>query len=120
MIRWCWPRPWGLPTEDRQLMAEDENLQLLRATRPPQQPHQREQIPGSEIHKRPEQAALPRPRQSAEPSEPSAPREPRTSLRTLRRARVDVIVAVIAALPQREYLKDGVRASKRLSWIRLL
>src|SRR6266545_2368532 len=35
-ICWCWPRPWGLPTEDRQLMAEDENLQLLRATRPPQ------------------------------------------------------------------------------------
>jgi len=43
-IRWCWPRPWRLPTEDRQLMAEDENLQLLRATRPPQQQDQREQI----------------------------------------------------------------------------
>ena len=52
---------------------------------PPQQPRQREQVANNEIHKRPEQAALPRPRQQrAEPSEPSAPREPRTSLRTLR------------------------------------
>ncbi len=42
-------------------MAEDQDLQLLRATRPPQQPHQREQVPHDEIHKRPEQAALPRP-----------------------------------------------------------
>src|SRR6266704_1221691 len=66
-------------------MAEDENLQLLPTTRPPQQPPQGEQIPDNEIHKRPEQATLPRPRQqSAEPSEPSAPREPQTSLRTLR------------------------------------
>src|SRR6266480_1821126 len=52
------PRPWGLWAEDRQLVAEDENLQLLRATWPPQQPHQREQVPDNEIHKRPQQAAL--------------------------------------------------------------
>src|SRR6266508_6490492 len=66
-------RPRDLPAEDRQLVAEDEDLQLLRATRPPQQPHQREQVPDNEIHKRPEQATLPRPRQqSAEPSEPHA------------------------------------------------
>jgi hypothetical protein len=50
-----------LSTEDRQLVAEDEDLQLLRATRPPQQPDQREQVPDDEIHKRPEQATLPRP-----------------------------------------------------------
>jgi hypothetical protein len=30
-------------------MAQDEDLQLLRATRPPKQPHQREQIPDNEI-----------------------------------------------------------------------
>ena len=45
------------------IVPEDEDLQLLRATRPPQQPHQREQVPHNEIHERPEQAALPRPRQ---------------------------------------------------------
>jgi hypothetical protein len=38
-------------------MAEDEDLQLLRATQPPQQPHQGEQVPDNEITKRPEQAA---------------------------------------------------------------
>src|SRR2546425_115133 len=56
-------RPRGLPAEDRQLVPEDEDLHLLRATRPSQQPHQREQIPDNEIHERPEQTALPRPRQ---------------------------------------------------------
>src|SRR6266545_3685083 len=54
-----------LSAEDRQLMAEDEDLQLLRATGPPQQPHQSEQVPDNEIHERPEQAALPRPRARA-------------------------------------------------------
>src|SRR6266542_6734261 len=52
-------RPRGLSAEDRQLMAEDEDLQLLRATRPPQQPHQREQVPDNEIHTRPEQVQPP-------------------------------------------------------------
>src|SRR6266545_5756095 len=84
-------RPRRLSAEDRKLVAEDENLQLLRATPLPQQPHQREQVPDNEIHKRPKQSVLPRPRQqNAEPSEPSAPREPRTSLRTLR-ARPDCL-----------------------------
>jgi hypothetical protein len=50
-------RPRGLSAEDRELMAEDEDLELLRATRPAQQPHQGEQVPDNEIHKRPEQAA---------------------------------------------------------------
>src|SRR6266540_4522607 len=58
-------RSRGLSAEDRQLMAEDEDLQLLRATGPPQQPHQSEQVPDNEIHERPEQAALPRPRARA-------------------------------------------------------
>jgi hypothetical protein len=39
-------------------MAEDEDLELLRATRPCQQPHKREQIPDHEIHECPKQAAL--------------------------------------------------------------
>jgi hypothetical protein len=65
-------------------MAEDEDLQLLRATRPPQQPHQREQVPDNEIHKRPEQAASLDHDKSAEPSETRRSGEPRTSLRTLR------------------------------------
>ena len=39
-------------------MAKDENLQLLGATPPPHQPHQREQVPDNEIDERPEQAAL--------------------------------------------------------------
>src|SRR6266516_7865631 len=75
-------RPDSLPTEDRQLVAEDEDLQLLRATRPSQQPHQREQVSHNEINKRPEQTALPRPWQSAEPSDLDAPGERRTSSRT--------------------------------------
>src|SRR6266498_63526 len=52
-------RPRGLSAEDRQLMAKDEDLQLLRTTRPPQQPHQREQVPDNEIHTRPEQVQPP-------------------------------------------------------------
>src|SRR5436309_14944894 len=39
-------------------MAKDENLQLIGATPPPHQPHQREQVPDNEIDERPEQAAL--------------------------------------------------------------
>src|SRR6266513_2545075 len=56
-IRSCQLRPRAPPAEDRQLMAQNEDLQLLRATRPFQQPHQREQVPNDEVHKRPEQAA---------------------------------------------------------------
>jgi hypothetical protein len=56
-------RPRGLPAENRQLVPEDEDLHLLRAKRPSQQPYQREQVPDNEIHERPEQTALPRPRQ---------------------------------------------------------
>jgi hypothetical protein len=56
-------RPRGLPAENRQLVPEDEDLHLLRATRPSQQPYQREQAPNNEIHERPERTALPRPRQ---------------------------------------------------------
>ena len=46
----------GLPTQDRQLVSEDQDLQFLRATRAGQQRHEREQIPDDEIDKRPEQA----------------------------------------------------------------
>ena len=53
----------SLPTQHRELMAQRQNLKLLRATRPPQQPNEREQVPHREIHERPKQAALPRPRQ---------------------------------------------------------
>src|SRR5439155_5776178 len=69
----CQLRPRGLSAEDRQLMAEDEDLQLLRATRPPQQPYQREQVPDNEIHKRPEQAPSLDHGKSPEPSESTTP-----------------------------------------------
>ena len=39
-------------------MPQHKNLQFLRATRPPQQPHQRAQVPHDEIHERPEQSAF--------------------------------------------------------------
>ena len=65
-------------------MAEDEDLQLLRATRPPQQPYQREQVPDNEIHERPEQTALPRTTTTAPNLATRRFGEPRTSLRTLR------------------------------------
>jgi hypothetical protein len=75
-IRRCQPWPRGLPTENRQLMAKDKDLQLLRPTRPPQQPHEREQVPDDEIYKRPEQATLPRRTAEPEPSQ-LQPRKPR-------------------------------------------
>src|SRR6266496_5425248 len=54
-------------------MAEDEDLQLLRATRPRQQPHQGEQVPHDEIDQRPEQCSPPSTTtKSGEPSEPDA------------------------------------------------
>src|SRR6266540_1078694 len=68
----CQLRPRGLAAEDRQLMAEDEDLQLLGTTRTPQQPHQREQAPDNEIYERPEQAASLDDGKSAEPSEQGA------------------------------------------------
>jgi len=40
-------------------VAQDEDLQLLRATLAAEQPDEREQVPDNEIDKRPEQAALP-------------------------------------------------------------
>ena len=54
-IRSCQPRPRPLSAQDRKLMTEDENLQLLRATPPPHQPQHREQVPDNEIDERPEQ-----------------------------------------------------------------
>src|SRR5919198_4369286 len=86
-IRARQPPPDTLAAQDRQLMAEEQDLQLLRATRPRQQPHQREQIPHDEIQKRPEQArAFPRRWREGRRYRPPLPsrREPRTSLRTLR------------------------------------
>jgi hypothetical protein len=38
-------------------VAEDEDLQLLRATRPSEQPNEREQAPHDEIDERPDHAA---------------------------------------------------------------
>ena len=43
--------------ENRKFMAQRKDLELLRATRPRQQPDEREQIPHGEIRERPEQAA---------------------------------------------------------------
>jgi len=70
-------RPRGLSAEDRQLMAKDEDLQLVPATRPPQQPHQREQVPDNEIHNRPEQVQPPRSRQERRTSRGQQLQEPR-------------------------------------------
>src|SRR5712691_9019861 len=52
-------RPRVPPAQDRQLVAENQDFQFLRATRPRQQPHQREQVPDDEIRKRPEQNGPP-------------------------------------------------------------
>lgn len=50
-------RTTRLPTQDRQLVSQNQDLQLLvGATRPSQQPDEREQVPDSEIRERPEQA----------------------------------------------------------------
>jgi hypothetical protein len=78
------PWPSRLPPQNSQLVPQHKNLQLLRAARPPQQPHQREQVPHDEIHKRPKRSALPRPRQERRTYRAQRPGEPRTSLRTLR------------------------------------
>jgi hypothetical protein len=48
----------SLPTEQRECMARHQDLELLRAARPRQQPDEREQVPHGEIRERPEQAAL--------------------------------------------------------------
>jgi putative transposase len=53
------PRPTSLPAQHRRLMAQEQDLELVRATRACKQQHQREQIPHHEIHERPEQAAPP-------------------------------------------------------------
>jgi putative transposase len=66
-------------------MPQKQDLELLRATRARQQPHQREQIPHHQVHERPEQAAPPSTDgKSPEANQPDTHREPRTSLRTLR------------------------------------
>jgi hypothetical protein len=49
--------------EHRQLVAQHQDLVLLRTTRSRQQPDEREQVPHGEVRERPEQAALPRPQQ---------------------------------------------------------
>jgi hypothetical protein len=81
------PRPSRLTPKNRKLVTQEQDLELLRTTRPCQQPHQREQIPHHEIDERPEQAApSSTDGKSPEPNEPDAHPEPRTSLRTLRPA----------------------------------
>jgi hypothetical protein len=47
-----------LPAHHREFMAQHQDLELLRATRPRQQPDEREQVPHDEIRERPEQATL--------------------------------------------------------------
>src|SRR5918994_4577347 len=76
-VNWADLRPTPLPTQDPQLVSQDQDLQLLRAARPGQQRHQREQVTDGEIHKRPQQARpLPleddkRPETTRPPSQPS-------------------------------------------------
>ena len=45
-------RTAGLPTQDRQLVSQDQDLQLLRATRAGEERHEREQVTEGEIDKR--------------------------------------------------------------------
>lgn len=52
------PRPASPPAQHGHLMTQEQDLELLRATGPRQQPHQREQVPRHQINERPEQAAL--------------------------------------------------------------
>jgi hypothetical protein len=60
----------SLPTEHREFMAQHQDLELLRATRPSQQPDEREQVRYAEIRERPEQAAfLDHDSKRAEPSQ---------------------------------------------------
>jgi hypothetical protein len=74
-----------MPAQHRQVMTQKQDLELLRATRTRQQPHQREQIPRHQIRERPEQADPPSTDgKSPEPSQPDAHQAPGTSLRTLR------------------------------------
>src|SRR5262245_48192414 len=42
-------RPRGVSAQDGELMAQDEDLELLRTSLPPEQPHEREQVPNDEI-----------------------------------------------------------------------
>ena len=82
------PRLPSLPTKHREFMAQHQDLELRRATRPSQQPDEREQVPHGEIHERPDQAALlTNDNKSAEPSQLAAGQRPWTSLRTLRPSR---------------------------------
>jgi hypothetical protein len=39
------PRPCDLPAKDGELVTQDEDLQLLRATLPAEQPNERQQVP---------------------------------------------------------------------------
>jgi hypothetical protein len=55
------PRTAGLSTQDRQLVPQNQDLQLLRATRAGQQAHEREQVPtGERLAKELAGARLPR------------------------------------------------------------
>ena len=69
-------------------MPKNQDLQLLRATRPKQQRHEREQVPDRQIRKRPQQGTTSHSidGKSAEPTgaSPYPRRRPRLSLRTLR------------------------------------
>ncbi len=82
------PWPASMPPQHRQLMTQKQDLNLLRATSPRQQPHQREQIPRDQIHERPEQATPP----STDGKSP----EPNQSRRTESRGRVCEPYALLA------------------------
>jgi hypothetical protein len=84
-IRTRQPRPSRLTPKNRKLVTQEQDLELLRATRSCQQPHQREQIPQHEkTNVQSKQAPPETDGKSPEPNEPDAHQEPRTSLRTLR------------------------------------
>src|SRR5919197_6104230 len=82
----------SLPTEHREFMAQHKDLEFLRATRPRQQPDEREQVPHGEIRERPDQAALLATTTARVLNLARWPwRESGTSLRTLR-ALVDLLI----------------------------
>jgi hypothetical protein len=73
-----------LPPEYGEFMTQHQDLEFLRATRPREQPGEREQIPDDEIRQRPEQAALLDTTTGALNLATSRGRRAGTSLRTLR------------------------------------
>src|SRR6266511_2852143 len=58
-IRLLEPRPLRLPVQDRELVPQHEDFQLLRPRRPATEDHQLEQTANDQVRKRPQHARPP-------------------------------------------------------------